>query len=267
MRAFASDLDRTLIYSRRLISEEINEADIELVETLDGREISYMTKKAIRQLTKLTENAMFIPVTTRTTEQYKRISMISETFKPQYAITTNGAVILKDGEPLEEWDDIMNERIRNLSLSFDEAYEWLQTYDGYDWVKEVKEADKTFLYLVVHKELFTNEHLQTLRNYFHPGGWRVYAHGRKIYCIPTAISKWSAVAFLKEKLGIDTLCAAGDSELDVEMILHADFGMAPLHGELAHMDYEVTFTKTMNIEAAEEMLEHVEQALSTAVKR
>ncbi|MBM7702487.1 HAD family hydrolase [Metabacillus iocasae] len=266
MRAFASDLDRTLIYSRRLITEEIDEASIELVETLNGREVSYMTKKAITQLTNLLNDTMFIPVTTRTTEQYKRISIFSERFNPEYAITTNGAVILKDGEPLSEWTNIIKERMRNLSLSFHETYEWLQTYEKYEWVKSVNEADQTFLYLVVHRESFTDEHLQTLRDYFQPGGWRVYAHGRKIYCIPTAISKWSAVSFLKEKLGIDRICAAGDSELDVEMILHADFGIAPIHGELAKMDYDVTFTTTMNIEAAEEMLQRVEHALSTEVQ-
>ena len=60
------------------------------VEVYNGKEISFMTEKAIALLRELSEEMMFVPVTTRTVEQYNRVSLFREEIRPTYAITSNG---------------------------------------------------------------------------------------------------------------------------------------------------------------------------------
>ena len=69
---FASDLDGTLIYSKRRFGEETLNVSVRNVEVYNGREISFMTEKAIALLRELSDEMMFVPVTTRTVEQYNR---------------------------------------------------------------------------------------------------------------------------------------------------------------------------------------------------
>ena len=72
---FASDLDQTLIYSRKSFRAHIEDNSIQLIETLDGKEISFITYKTITLLIKLQLHSYFIPVTTRTIEQFQRITL------------------------------------------------------------------------------------------------------------------------------------------------------------------------------------------------
>lgn len=47
---FASDLDQTLIYSRKSFRAPIEDESIQLIETLDGKEISFISHKTISLL-------------------------------------------------------------------------------------------------------------------------------------------------------------------------------------------------------------------------
>ena len=68
MILFASDLDNTLIYSyKREIGKKV------LVETMGEKELSFMTENTWRLLKELPPHMMFVPVSTRSEEQYKRI--------------------------------------------------------------------------------------------------------------------------------------------------------------------------------------------------
>ena len=67
MWTWFSDLDNTLIYSHRttFTSEKI------IAEWLNGKEQSYITKETYSFMKNMECN--FVPVTTRSIEQYKRI--------------------------------------------------------------------------------------------------------------------------------------------------------------------------------------------------
>lgn len=74
MRMFASDLDRTLIYSNKALADFGQSGeDLIGVERKDGREIAFMTQEARSLLKEISAQMLFVPVTTRTYEQYKRI--------------------------------------------------------------------------------------------------------------------------------------------------------------------------------------------------
>ncbi len=58
---FASDLDQTLIYSRKSFRAPIEDESIQLIETLDGKEISFISHKTISLLKKITTALTFHP--------------------------------------------------------------------------------------------------------------------------------------------------------------------------------------------------------------
>ena len=94
---FASDLDNTLLYSR----SHKREGDV-CVEHIKGEAHGFMTPLAIERLREVSQKVRLIPVTTRSVEQYRRIEWPEGT-APEYAVTTNGAVLLHGGEVDAAW--------------------------------------------------------------------------------------------------------------------------------------------------------------------
>ncbi len=64
-------------------------------------------------------------------------------------------------------------------------------------------------------------------------GWTVSLQGRKIYAVPKPLTKSAAVREVARRTGADLTLAAGDSLLDADLLLAADRGWRPGHGELA----------------------------------
>src|SRR5947208_5976810 len=93
----ASDLDRTLIYSRKARSLGVDAADAVCVEVHDEKESSFVTAAAAAGLAALADEAVLVPVTTRIVEQYRRVRLPGR--EPAYAIAANGGVLLVDGRP------------------------------------------------------------------------------------------------------------------------------------------------------------------------
>ena len=96
MAVFFSDLDNTIIYSYK---HDIGEDKVG-VELYNDRIISFMTGKSYELLKEADRRLLFVPVTTRTPEQYARIDL---GVKPQYALVCNGGMLLKGGVRDEEW--------------------------------------------------------------------------------------------------------------------------------------------------------------------
>lgn len=256
MKAFASDLDRTLIYSKRMIDAYPPGEGYELVEMVDGKERSYMSLQAKKHLVKIHQMMLFIPVTTRTTEQYKRIFLFQDEIKPDYAVTTNGACILKNGSPLPEWSSLMEKEI-SLCQPIDEMIREIQLLALFPHIKQIKTAHHYFIYLILKDGHIPFIDLQDVMRWAEDRDWRVSLQGRKLYFIPKALNKWKAVSYLKELVGLDTIFSAGDSLLDYELILEADHGFAPAHGEVLATYPALPATQAEGMGAANEILETI----------
>ncbi|MFZ3589686.1 HAD family hydrolase [Bacillus sp. DJP31] len=256
MRAFASDLDRTLIYSKTMLDLYPSNSPYEVVETLDGKEISYISLKTKVALNKLNNEMYFIPVTTRTISQYKRIQLFQNEIIPEYAVTSNGAHILKDGLVVQEWSSFIQEELK-ACLSLMEMIKKIEGIPGQRWIKEIRQADSLFIYLIIDRNLITQIEITELAEWAKNLGWQMSLQGRKLYFVPFPINKWKAVKFLCNELKITNVFTAGDSLLDYEMIINGHNGMAPLHGEV--LDHYPTLSKTNSsgIEASEEIVECV----------
>ena len=72
----ASDLDRTLIYSRAAMTPtQLDRTDLLCVEYFDGAPLSYLSDAAAHRLRELSAAVRVVPTTTRTPEQFGRIAL------------------------------------------------------------------------------------------------------------------------------------------------------------------------------------------------
>ncbi len=258
---FASDLDRTLIYSPRTFEGVKFKEEVCPVEIYENKPISYMTKNALIMLKELSNRMLFVPVTTRTKLQYLRIHLLHE-INPKYAVTSNGGTIFIHNKEDQEW----NSHIKSLSSKsmlledivrrFNEIRNdcWVDTTSG-------KVADGLFYYCLVDREKIPLRELLDFTEWANQQNWEVSLQGRKLYLVPNYVSKRNAVAYIKEKEGVTKVIASGDSLLDLSMLKYANLGIVPQHGELYSLHLQglidlslIRITTSIGIVSAEEIL-------------
>ncbi|MBV7698420.1 HAD family hydrolase [Streptomyces sp. TRM70350] len=230
----ASDLDRTLIYSSAALSLTMPDARaprLLCVEVHESKPLSYMTETAAGLLTELADAAVFVPTTTRTRKQYLRINLPGP--MPKYAICANGGHLLVDGVPDPGWHASVTARLADECASLAEVQEHLLRAADPVWVRKHRVADDLFAYLVVERELLPEDWVKELAVWAENRGWTVSLQGRKIYAVPKPLTKSAAVHEVARRTGADLTLAAGDSLLDADLLLAADKGWRPSHGELA----------------------------------
>lgn len=262
---FASDLDRTLIYSRKLIEDK--DINIELVERYEGKELSFMRIIAIEKLLKIKERILFIPVTTRTIEQYKRIFIMEEKIKPAYAVVSNGGNIIINQKVDMEWRNIIEEKLSTVERHDIVKEKFLESFFNTQWIKKFILRDN--LFYSVHFEDKANVNLSQLEEFekwSKEKGWSISLQSKKLYLVPEPVNKWDAVAYIKKKEGINKVIAAGDSYLDYPILINSEHSICPSHGELKELfDFQkvdrknIIMTRKTGIEASEEILEMVEK--------
>lgn len=264
---FASDLDQTLIYSSRFLEDFTIEEkeEIDLVEVLDGREISFMSKISKKQIKSLMSKGFFVPVTTRTMAQFDRIKFFSEECKLKYAITSNGGNILINGKISEEWQNIIAEKLTNNSINGEIVLEEFNKIRTDIWAKECKLADELFYYTIIDRVNLPKEALEVFDIWLENNGWNMSIQGRKLYLVPKCVDKWEAVKYIASLENIDYSICAGDSKLDFNMVANSTKGIIPSHGkeivELVENKKEkygnIHITESSGILAANEILNKV----------
>jgi len=260
---FASDLDRTLSYSNRAIEEFGLATTLKLkpIEKKDDRWVSFMTEQAFISLKELCQRRLFIPVTTRTTEQFKRFIIFEREIPLTYAITTNGANILYKGEPLMEWSEHVFTRIRS-ETAVQEELQAVFAQKGFYFEGQMKQAENLFFYYILNS-FPPAAIIRKVKEIVTKYGWRISLQGRKLYFIPLAISKGSALEFICDREGVEAFAGAGDSILDWDFLQMCKYRFVPKHGELAGLTEAtgLTFTKKDGITAGEEIVQQFHDLL------
>ncbi|WMJ79896.1 HAD family hydrolase [Clostridium sp. MB40-C1] len=260
---FASDLDRTLIYSKKLIDH--NGEDIVLVERYNGEDLSFMKKAVIDKLGNMKEKIMFIPVTTRTIDQYNRIFMIKDHIKPKYAVVSNGGNILINGEIDKDWRNIIEKKIERVIHYKFVQKRFLESFKDVSWINKMILRDKLFFSIHFdNKDKINLDELYKFKEWAEANYWNVSLQGRKLYIVPSAVNKWDAVLYIKQKERIDKVVSAGDSLLDYPILINAEYSMCASHGELFKMIQDkilnkehIVLTDSMGIDASEEIVNNV----------
>lgn len=231
MKVFASDLDQTLIYSRKWLADlSEDDRDVDCVEIYNEKSASFMLTRASKKLQMIHEQFKFVPVTTRTRSQFERINFKEVT--PNLAIVANGGMILVEGELDQEWNKHIENTMKSITPLADmkAKVEHLKNLENF---KKFGNADGLFFYIVMHTKEYDVSAVEKYIDVFKDHGWGVHIHGRKIYFIPDCISKGQALEYVKKKYGFTTIVSAGDSSLDLPLQDVSDQFYVPSHGGIA----------------------------------
>jgi hypothetical protein len=225
----ATDLDRTLIYSTKASQLGGQKPPVVCVEVHDGKQASFMTEAAAQAIVPLAAACTLVPVTTRVPAQFERVTLPGPA--PKYAIAGNGGMLYVDGVLDRTWSAAV---ARELARGFPLADVWEQA--GHvcrpEWTVKLRNAAELFCYAVVHPNRLPEGFVSDLSGWAAERGWRISLQGRKLYWVPDALTKSAAVAEIARRADAGLVLAAGDSLLDTDLLLAADLGIHPRHGEL-----------------------------------
>jgi len=257
MILFTSDLDRTLIYSSRMIEAYPVLGRIRIVEKKEGKTISYMSEEAIQLLQSFHQEHLFVPVTTRALHQYKRIQFFQEELQPKYAITSNGGTILINGKVDEDWRKLLHDRISHSSIVEKEVLKLFAELRHSNWVESEHYVDQSFFMFRINRELMPTDEMDEFSTILNKNGWKLYLHGTKLYMLPIHLTKENAITQLKEYVDFDFQVAGGDSVMDYDMLCGSTISYSFKHGDLfkekGH-DNHIQWIEQLGIHAAEELL-------------
>lgn len=211
----ACDIDNTLVYSRKHPHD-----GWPCVEWIHEKEQAYMSPKTYELLQEVTSQALFVPVTSRSVEQYKRIRWPKDS-TPTLSITTHGAKLLVNGLADDAWEsntrrmvDPWRGEMKRLEahLASDPAFIRCRLVDdSYLFVYCAEGTDAH----AVEEKLCKMTHLS------------IQVSGKKIYLLPPGLHKGTAIAYLRKYFPQYRIVAAGDSEMDLDMLNAADEALFP----------------------------------------
>jgi hypothetical protein len=246
-----ADLDRTLIYSREALGTG-PEPPLRCVELYQDRPLSHVTEVAAARLELLAATALLVPTTTRTPEQYARVRLPGR--PPRYAICANGGRLLVDGVADAEWSARVRARTADCAAPA-EVLARLEAVRG-DLAMRIRIASELFCYLVADRALPPAGWIRDLTGWCAERGWTTSVQGRKVYCLPRALTKSAAAVEVARRTGAAALLAAGDSLLDRELLETADAAIRPAHGEPAGSGRDaapIRITAARGVRAGEEI--------------
>jgi len=255
------DLDRTLIYSAGALlleGEDRHAPALVVAEVYQGRPLSFLTRTAELLLAGIAEAGAFVPVTTRTMAQYRRIRLPGP--PPRYAVTTNGGRILVDGEPDPAWTARVAQELAGRCAPLAEITARLARPEYSAWLLRLRDAEELFAYAIVERDNLPPADLAGLELWCAERGWTVSLQGRKLYCVPDTITKEAAVAEIVRRSGGGPVIAAGDSLLDQGLLLAADHAFRTAHGELETAGFQaphLAVTAARGVLAGEEIARRI----------
>lgn len=205
------DIDNTLICSHRR-----KQADDVCVEWFEGREQSFMPPDACRLWERVMETRTLIPLTTRSIVQYRRIRWHSGA-EPEYALVTNGAILLRHGDIDETWRKETWEYIAPY-------YEEMRRLCSVDVGVKGRIVDGSYIFIPCADEASAHDCAAWFegRTPLHTA-----CSGRKVYLLPPDLHKGAALDRLRQRMPCRRLICAGDSAMDVPMLQRADLALVP----------------------------------------
>lgn len=209
---FAADLDNTLIYS---VSKAAKFASKTCVEYLEGKALSFMSMTSIKHLAAIARMCLFVPITTRSYAQYQRITW-PDICKPALALTTNGAILIKDNAIDPEWLAASKSLCAPFKHELSNLFERLQTYELF---LKCRFVDDFFIFTYLKPQRSLEPLLNLVKEY---SLITLSQSKQKLYFFPNILTKGLALTRLKETFKPEKTFAAGDSTIDLPMLLQAE---------------------------------------------
>lgn len=245
-----SDLDRTLIYSKKSFINEYS-GDYVCIEKNGEREITYVTSHALPLIKKLFSVVPLIPCTMRSFKQTMRIDFIKE-MGFNTCICSNGAEIYIEGVKDLDWENTITSYIDNNKLLGDIE---LLRESLFDYDVDIRNILGYYIEVRCPSEQSAYVISEIVREYIRDENIHVFATTNKVFAIDKRINKETAILYLRKKLGLKDVISGGDAEVDLEMLLISNYSVAPKHKTFdGKFDY---VTESTSILAGEELLKHL----------
>lgn len=233
MTVFFADLDRTLIYSADALDIRVPDDQaprLVCVETYNGRPASFVTEAAAAGLGRILDAQALVPVTTRSVEQYRRVRLPGP--PPPLALVANGGRLLRGNEVDEDYSKETSSLLEG-STGLNVVLAHLRSVADPSFSVSVRSVEGLFCYAVVNADLVPTGWTAELAEYAAGVGWEVSDQGRKVYLSPNELNKGNATRRIAKRLGLDWFVAAGDTNADESMLMHATEALVPRHSALA----------------------------------
>lgn len=224
------DLDDTIFQTKRRNEKGVFEATISEKKP----NVSYMTnyQKIFFDMFSQIENLKIIPLTARILEQYNRVTLIKKTDITEASLYFGG-MVLKNNEIDTNWDNIVKNKYKKLTLTLKELYEIvikivdksqfrISILDGFYLSiknkdpKDKASMDKLFLEL---KNIVSNE-------YF------IHFNNNNIALVPEFIDKKHTAQYFIDKYSPEMTIGMGDSISDLKFMELCDFKIVPSKSQI-----------------------------------
>jgi phosphoserine phosphatase len=252
----ATDLDRTLIYSRgALEAHGDTKRALVAVERHEHKDASWMMAGAADAFAALAGRAVVVPVTTRTPEQWHRVRLPGP--PAPYVVTANGGVLLVNDRADHSWDATVLAELTQVA-ALDEIWAYASRVCRPEWTVKLRNARGMFCYAVLHRKRVPPGFVAEAAGWAEQRGWQLSLQGRKLYWVPRSLTKSAAVAEVARRTDCDVVVAAGDSLLDGDLLEAADRGIAARHGELVASGWtrpSVAVTEHSGVRAGAEIVD------------
>ena len=187
----ATDLDRTLVYSRAALALTGDVLPpLTCVERRGEEQVSFMTAAAARLTATLADRTVLTPVTTRLPDQLARVRLPGP--PSRFAVAANGGVLLVDGVADRGWQARAVAAVAD-SAQLSDVLAYVRQKCSPAWTRQVREAGGLFCYAVLDEagapEGFVDEAAQWAAGRC----WLVSALGRKLYWTSRGLTKSSDV--------------------------------------------------------------------------
>lgn len=210
-KIFMTDLDGTIIYSKNYEFD----AEKVLVDKYNGYE-AFMNKHLYTSLCEFNKIVPFIPITTRSLDEYERINL---PIIPDYALVSNGAILLKDGNIDNDWLNESRKLIKESQCEMNFALEAINAVVNDFAITKLRYINDFFIFIKSDK---SSELIKFLEEMLDFSTVELHHKRNKVYILPKSLSKGNALLRLKKLLHCDYVIAAGDSGMDTSMLELAD---------------------------------------------
>ena len=210
MRFLFSDIDNTLIYSH---NRELDQEKI-VVEHLDGREQSYMTKHAYEWF-RSNEQIKIVPVTTRTLAQFSRLNFL-DALNICEAIVYNGGMHLVNGIEDQAWSAETMNLVADQLEDLNSAVAILEKDYTKDYV--IHRPVPYMAYVKINSPQVMCEEIKRKVNL---ANVTVQNDRKKLYLFASGVNKGDAVQRFCKAKNITADMVAGDDIMDITMLNQA----------------------------------------------
>lgn len=228
----ACDLDNTLIHSYRNVNFD-KDNDICVYKSIStGKDTSFISKWNLSKFKLLKENVKFLPVTSRSIEQFEAITLFD---RSDDAITTGGVYIRESGNYLiKNFYDYSYEELCRFRHLANQLGDKCKLYDNFCIVTDPNICEDSSV-------------IDFDSSIIDPDRFNIIRDLKKLYILPKGVSKGTALeSYLKyKKLNgevFDMVIACGDSSPDFSMLDIADYAIttdvSQYRGNVIEFPYE-----------------------------